>query len=358
MAATTLVEASKVQQWDRDLLIEYARDNPFKKMMGSDVNSIIQVRSQLEKKAGDKINIPLATKLTGDGVDGDDTLEGNEEAISNYSDQVEVDQKRHAILVTNMEEQRTEIDLRDAGKTLLKIWLMEQDRDTVIARLCSPALDGLTEFASANEATRDAWAAANSDRILAGAAVSNYSADHSAMLTNIDGTSDDLSPAILRLAKRKAKAASPGIRPVMMKNGKEQYVCLAGSLAFRDLKSNLETVHSGAGERGTDNPIFQDGDLLVDGTVVKEVPDFPVFADLGNGGTVDVSPAVLCGAQALAFAWAKHPFTKTKDFDYDNQYGVAIGQVRGVKKLMYGTSSTTKKQHGVFTIYVSAEPDA
>jgi hypothetical protein len=133
---------------------------------------------------------------------------------------------------------------------------------------------------------------------------------------------------------------------------------LANSFAFRDLKANLDTTHGAAGERGTDNPIFQDGDLLYDGTVVKEIPELNTLQNVGDSGTTEVTACHLLGAQALAFAYAKRPFTKTKDFDYDNQYGVAIGQVRGVKKLMYGASATTKKQHGVLTVWVSAVGDS
>jgi N4-gp56 family major capsid protein len=358
MAATTLVEASKVQQWDSKLFVEYSRISPFRKMMGTDENSIIQVKEQLEKKAGDKINVPLFTKLTGSGVTGDNTLEGNEEAMSNFSDQVEVDQRRHAVLVTNMEEQRTEIDLRDAGKVLLKIWLAEQDRTDVLNALASMSMGGVTAYADLTEAQKDEFAAANSDRILAGALVSNYNADHSTMLATIDDTNDDMSPGIGSLAKRRMKLASPAIRPVMLKNGKEQYVALLGSITFRDMKNNLSTIHQNAGERGTDNQIFQDGDLIHDGTVYKEIPEIDDIADVGDGGTTDVGHVHYLGAQALCMAYAKRPFTKTKDFDYDNQYGVAIGQIRGVKKLMYGASSTTKKQHGVLTCWVSATPDA
>ena len=46
------------------------------KFMGTDSNSLIQVRNEL-KDYGYQITYGLRAQLSGDGVDGDGTLEGN-----------------------------------------------------------------------------------------------------------------------------------------------------------------------------------------------------------------------------------------------------------------------------------------
>lgn len=55
------------------------KDLFFGKFMGEGVNNIIQVLNDLEKESGDRITQSLVLKLKGDGVTGDDILEGNEE---------------------------------------------------------------------------------------------------------------------------------------------------------------------------------------------------------------------------------------------------------------------------------------
>jgi hypothetical protein len=49
--------------------------------------------------SGDRIVFGIGYKLQGDGVTGDGELEGNEEAVSSYSDAVVIDQARFAVMI-------------------------------------------------------------------------------------------------------------------------------------------------------------------------------------------------------------------------------------------------------------------
>jgi hypothetical protein len=85
---------------------------------------------------------------------------------------------------------------------------------------------------------------------------------------------------------------------------------------------------------------------------VKEVDDLPIYANIGNGATTEVTPVYLCGAQALAAVYAKRWKTVTKLFDYDDKVGVAIDGIYGVRKLLFGTGTGDTddlKDHGVVT---------
>lgn len=368
MADTTVSSDNRVQQWADDEFYEYVRMNPFKPLMGKGENSPIQVKEELTKDAGDRITISLVTRLTGSGVTGDNTLEGNEEALGNYGHRITVDQLRHGVVVGEHEKIKTKIDLLNAARVMLRLWNMEQLRDLFIARMFSPVTDGLTTYAAATEAQKDAWEAAQNpttanQRVLFGAAKSNSSGDHSAGLTNVDGTADDLHQDIVRLIKRLAQAADPHIRPIMTEGanaGRERFVLLAGSLPFRDLQSNFESVVQDAGVRGERNHIFADGDLKIGNVIVKEVPEMDrtpanggcLLENVGAGGTVEVEPIFLLGAQALGLAWAQRMQIKTDDFDYKNKRGVACAEIRGCEKLMMNSY-----QHGMATGYVSAVGD-
>jgi N4-gp56 family major capsid protein len=370
MADTTVSSANRVQQWADDEFFEYVRKNPLKFLMGTSVNSPIQVKEELTKKAGDRITFPLVSRLTGAGVTDDATLEGNEEALDNYGHQVTVHQLRHGVVVGEYEQIKTKIDLLNAAKIMLRLWNMEQLRDLFLARLMSPVTDGLTTYAAATEVQKDAWAAANNpstanQRILFGAAKSNSSGDHSTDLANIDGTADDLHQDIVRLAKRLAQSCDPHIRPVMAEGGDdgaggERFYALAGSLPFRDLAANMDTVHQNADVRGDKNNIFSGDSIKVGNVIVFEVPEMDrtpanggcLLENVGNGGTVEVEPVFVLGAQALLLAWAQRMVPKTDEFDYSNKRGVAVTEIRGCEKATYNSF-----QHGLVTAYVSAVGD-
>ena len=369
MADTNVNSTNRVQQWADDEFFEYVRMNPLKGLMGTGENSIIQVKEELTKQAGDRITFSLVSRLTGAGVTGDNTLEGNEESLGNYGHMVTVNQIRHGVVVGQFEKIKTKIDLLKAAKTMLRLWNMEQLRDLFLARLLSPVTDGLTTYSAATEAQKDAWVAANNptasnERILFGAAKGNETTgDHSTSLGNIDGTSDDLHQDIIRLIKRMAQGADPHIRPVITSGaepGKERFVALAGSLAFRDLAANMDTILQNADVRGEDNNIFAGGDIKIGNVIVKEVPEMDrtpanggcLLENVGDSGTTEVEPVFFLGAQALFLAWAQRMEVKMDEFDYQNKRGVAVAEIRGCEK-----STFNSFQHGMATAYVSAVGD-
>ena len=353
MAKTTVTADLKVKQWDDAFFREYVRANQFSALMGTDENSIIQVREDLTKKPGDRIVMALIKELTGAGVSGTATLEGNEEHLVQYAFEIAVSMKRQGVRIHKFEEQLTAIDMRNAARAMLKTWSMKELRDTIIAKMLAPSLNG-TVYASATESQKDAWVAANADRIFFGAlSANNSSNDHSASLSNVDSSSDKLTTDLVSKMKRAAKTISPVIRPVMIDGSGEHFVLLAPTTAFRDLKqsSAMQQAMRDALVRGKDNPIFQDGDMLWEGVVIKEIPEIPVISGVG-ASSIDVAPVFFCGAQAVACAWAQRTQTKTEMFDYDVEYGVSVEEVRGIEKMYFNNV-----QHGMLTAYVSGVAD-
>lgn len=354
MANTTVATGLQEKQWDNDFYAEYIRESFLNTYMGMSVNDPIQVKNQLGTAAGLSITIALVGKLSGPGVDGDDVLMDNEEALPNWDDSIVINQKRHGVRIGKMQEQATGIDIREAAKMMLKIFFMDSLRALLLARMRSPALDGVTTYADATEAQKDAWLAANDDRILFGALLSNNSAnDHSASLLNIDNTADKLTASLVSLSKSRLKKASPLVRPIKTKKGREWYTVLCGSYGWRDFKASMATINQNAQVRGDDNPLFDDGDQIYDGNVIREVPELDDIAGVGAGG-INVSVAVHLGAQALGLAWGQKTQTVIdKTIDYNNQIGIAMGEIRGAKKLFFADN-----QHGMGSIYHSSVADA
>lgn len=354
MAKTTVTSDLSVKQWEDDFFKEYVRANQFTQLMGSDENSVIQVKEDLSKKAGDRIVIPLVKKLAGDGIVGENTLEGNEEQLIQYAHEIRVAMLRNGVRIHKFEEQLTNINMREAARSMLKIWSMEALRDLFIDRMMSPCLDGVTKYENATEVQKDAWVAANADRVFFGALNSNNSSnDHSASLLNVDSTSDKLTADLVSKVKRAAKSSNPKLRPITVDKAGEYFVLLAPSPAFRDFKfsSTIQQAMRDALVRGKDNPIFTDGDIIWDNVLVKEVPEISVISGVGASG-INVAPCFFLGAQSLGLAWAQRTVSKTQMFDYDVEFGVAVEEIRGCNKLFFNSL-----QHGMATVYVSGVGD-
>lgn len=361
MSVTQAATGLTPQQWDDKFFTNYVRANQFARYMGTTENALIQVKDDLTKKPGDSVTYALVNDLTGDGKTNRDTLEGFEEALGSRSFKVTPTLMRHAVAVMGYDEQLSAIDLRNAARPQLKSWLMKKDRSATITALGS--INGVA-YGSATEAQKDAWLDDNYDRVLFGKLVSNTDSvggtvayDFSDSLAAIDNTDDKLTYSVVELAKRRAKLASPSIRPIEVDGKGEWYVLFCPTPSFRDFKASLATIHQNAEVRGKDNPLFNDGDLIWDGVIVREVPE---IATVSNG-TIQVAPNYLCGAQALAWAWTSRPRTIQDTRDYQEVNGIAIRQFRAIEKMRFGKGSTDTADlvdHGVFTLWTAGVADS
>lgn len=388
MAETTLSSALEKQVWSTDYLKEYVRESGFLPYMGRKSSSIIVTKYELAEEAGKTINIPLITKLSAAGVRGSGVLAGKEEQLGNYNCAVSVDWVRNAVKVPKSTQFKTEINLLNAGKDMLKLWSSDTLRADMIKYMAGPTVttssipaidivdtDGNVVVTGATAANYNTWCAANQDRILFGAATSNYSATHATGLGNVDSTNDKLTTSQISLAKRMAKNASPAIRPFRLEDGREFFVMFVGARAFRDLKSDTALIAANRDARGregnamNDNPLFMDGDLIWDGVIVRQIEEISTlitsnstggvnWTTAGNG-SIPVEPGFLCGQQAMAVAWGQEPTPRTDMIDdYMFRPGVAIEELRGIAKLHFGTgTSSASKQQGIVTVYSSGVAD-
>ncbi|MBT8439716.1 MAG: DUF4043 family protein [Gammaproteobacteria bacterium] len=361
MANSTAATGLTAKQWDDKFFTEYFQSSVFAPEFGTSENSIIQVKQDLMKKRGDTLHFALVNALSGSGVTGSNTLVGNEEAMVSRSFPLTVTQRRNAVVVSDWDEQKSSIDLRNASRSVLMDWAHESTRDQVIAALAS--INGVA-YGTATETQKDAWLVDNADRVLFGAAKSNNAAnDHSACLAEIDNTADQLTPAMISLAKRIALTASPKVRPIRSEStGRRYFIMYANSLSFRDLKedSTLIAAQRDVSLKMQNETLFKGGDLEWDGVIIKEVDDIGVLAGVG-AGSIQVGPNYLCGAQALGYGIAKRWNTVTDDTDYEDKKGVAVREMGGIAKIIFGSGSADTddtKDHGVVTVFAAAVADA
>lgn len=352
MTDTTPATGLVVQQWEDKFFTEYLHDGGFKPLMGTNENAVIQVKEDLTKKSGDSITIALVNRLNNSAVTGTSTLEGNEDEMTSRSMRIYVDKRRNAVRIAEMSEQKSAIPLRNAARATLLDWSMEDTRDLVVTALGS--LNG-TAFISRTAAIADAWLVDNLDRVVFGAGVGSGT-DLSADLAQLDTTNDLFNATALDAMVLKAKTCSPKIRPMRDGgNGKRYYIVFANPHAFKNLRDSLDTeVLAATSVQAEASKLFEGGDIMWNGCIVKEVDNMPIYENLGTGGTAEVTPVYLCGAQALAIAYAKRWKSVTEEFDYGDKHGVAIEAIYGVRKIVFGSGAGDTddlKDNGVVTGY-------
>jgi len=359
MANTLVSTGLTVEQWDDKFFTEYLTENRFSGEMGTDESNIIQVKENLMKKPGDRINYALVNKLQNEALLGRSTLEGNEEDMSSRSYEQVVNKRRNGVRMAEIDEQFSAISLRDAAKAVLKDWSMKDTEKLIIQALAS--IHGFN-FADAPSTDRDSWLVDNSDRVVFGAATAGYTS-HSADLLLLDITNDKLTAAAVSLMKYKTRVtASPKIRPIRNEaNGRHYYVLYCDPRCFRDLKADVVITQAQreVNLEMENNRLFKGGDLLWDGVIIKEIPEMydELRAPFAGKGTAsaDVGCAFLCGAQAVAAAYAKRWQSKQQDFDYGDKHGVAIEAIYGIGKMAFGSNPTSErgnlKDQGIITGY-------
>ena len=308
--------------WDSDFFTEYVRKNQFARYMGTTMGAMIQVREDLTRKAGDTVVFPTVRRLVGAGVTGNTILEGNEEILNARSLNLVVSPFRHAVAVSDWDEQKSVIDLREAAREALMVWELEKMRNDIITSLEAMTADGNVQvsYAAATAGQRNTWMVNNADRVLFGNSKANASSGvmATALLTiSARDRQDDGGDRHAGQAHRPHRLAAHHRPPISINADEEWFVFFMPSLPFRDLMQDPVIINSlqYAWDRGRDNPFFTAGDFVYNGVIIREVPEMPVILGAGAAG-IDVAASVLCGAQALGVAWAQRMKSTTNTRDY------------------------------------------
>ena len=372
MAVTTIQTNNKLIQFSREINREFVRQNLFSPYMGEGLDAIIRIRNEM-KQGGERMNIPLVTKLLGTGK-STGTLAGAEERIDNYGMRIVLDWWRHAVVTTKSEQQKDSADIFGEAKPLLSDRGKELQRDELIQAFLAlpsesdPANVGTDEgqringvlWEASTAAQRNTWLADNLDRVLFGHAISNHvsgttlASVGSALITV--SAARTLTATAVQMLKRRAELCSPKIRPYKTRDGYEYYVLFVGTYPFRDAKSDATIFQANRDarpreDRGMDNnPIFQDGDLLYDGVILRKVPEISTFVTntwttLSSAGSGRVEPVFLCGQQAAVVGWgqmAKPTFRKEDDYGFITGTGIemayAVAKMFKKHSMYFGTT--------------------
>ncbi|MFP4037001.1 MAG: N4-gp56 family major capsid protein [Desulfobacteraceae bacterium] len=352
MAATefALGDALAVQRWSLSLAREAEVKQYFRKFMGKGPDSLIKVQTELNKQAGEKITVGLRMKLSGDGIEGDNVIEGTsaEEALTFFNDSLFVDQRRKGTKSKGkMSEQRVPYNLRKEGRDALALWYAE-DYDQQIMMYLAGARGIDTSFHVGTGWTgraNNSLQSPDSDHLIYGG-----TADAKATLT----TSDDMSLPIVERLIAKAETLDPMIQPFMI-NGDKHFVLLMHTFQAYSLRTSTSSndwieITKNAGPRGDKNNLFLNALGAYGGVILHKHRNVIRFDDYGDSADLDAARALFLGAQAGMIAWGggsaygRYSWNEEKD-DRGNALAITAGSIYGTKKSRYNS-----KDFGVIAV--------
>lgn len=326
-----------VKLWSRKLAREALKQTYIQRFIGASDDSLIQERTDTKKSEGDRVRITLRMQLDGEGVEGDGTLEGNEEALTTYTDDILINQLRHAVRSKGkMTEQRIPFSIREEAMKGLRDWWADRMDTWFFNQVCGYTPETRTKFTGNNAIT-----APTAGRHLF--ATGTHSDDQS-LSTFAD---DKMTLDMIDYCVEVAETASPLIRPIMI-NGSKHYVMFIHPYQATDLRTNAsvgqwQDIQQAAMQGGkvSNNPIFTGALGMYNNVILHKSTRVTQGVHSGTGAPVaNVRRAVLCGAQAAGIAFGQGHSSKQYDwteelFDYGNQLGVSAGCIGGLKKSRY-----------------------
>lgn len=357
-----------VQKFSVFLAKDVARDSYFNsKFMGTGIEAQtpVQMLPHLENDAGDKISYDLVMQMRMQPVEGDNILEGNEEALKFYTDSVNLDQMRTGVNAGGaMSRKRSIHDMRAIARMResdhwarlfdeLFFMYLSGARGVNDDFVFKPSYGG---FASNPLTAPDAY----HQIIQNGKTKETLSAT-----TNGEG-GDALTLSTIDIAVARSKTMGggssgiPRIEPCKI-NGEEHYVMVMHPFQEYAIRKNastgqwLDIQKAAAAAEGRNNPIFK-GNMGMYHNVVLHAHNATIrFDDYGASANVPAARALFMGRQAgvvafgspgngLRFSW--HEEVR----DNGNQAVITSSTIFGVKKTSFKTENHGSLDFGVIAI--------
>src|SRR5688572_28459855 len=297
-----------VKRWAPDLMKEALKKCYAMKFMGSDSNALIHVKSDLNKGAGDRLTFGIRQQLQGAGVSGDSTLEGNEEQLITYTQNLTINQLRHAVRsVGKMSEQRVPFSGRAEARNGLADWWADR-WDTWFFNQITGNTAQTDEkyfgFNTLNAPDSAHMVLGNIGPTVASGIVALAEASLSAT------TTARFHLGLIDRARERADLAVNTFRPIMV-DGEKRYVAFIDPRQRTSLRQSTASTQWSdiqlaalAARDASDNPIYSGAIGIYNDTVIHVSTRIPRVVG-ATGGTADVARAVFCGAQAACMGWGQ-----------------------------------------------------
>ena len=276
------------KKWSKELFRIILKAIEFNEFIGTDSNAIVQLKTELAKGEGDTITFGIRLPLTGEGVVGTDTVEGNEEKLIFKNFSTTIEELNHAVDTGGrMDEQRVPWNLMEEGKNALQDWWTDKLSDYMFATLCGDA-----SFTIAGKTFAQACVAPDSNHLLR---VNDVATD--ATMTAADILDLTFLDRMKQLAEVPTGTNCYKVRPLVM-GGKKYFRVILHNYVFDRLRQNMNAgqwgdLQKAAGKLAIANVEFEYNGMLVSKSerIRKSSTNPYVYNN------------ILLGAQAAVFAW-------------------------------------------------------
>lgn len=361
MTTTTIPfgDPKAAKRWSSDLAVDVRKKSYFEaRFIGTSENSVIQRKTELESDAGDTISFDLSVHLRGKPTYGDARVEGKEENLRFYTDQVKIDQVRHSVSAGGrMSRKRTVHNIRRIARDRLGDYFYKFT-DELLFMYLSGARGVNLDFIEDTSFTgfaQNAFDAPDVDHILYGGAATSKASL---------AATDIMSPLVIERAMEKAammQAENPETANMVPVNidGGEHYVCVMSEYQATDMRtasggSWIDFQKAAAAAEGRNNPIFKGGLGMINNCVLHKHRNVIRFSDYGAGANVAAARALFMGRQAGVIAYGTSNgmrFDWEEELkDYKNEPAIAAGFIAGMKKARFNG-----KDFGVISVDTAAK---
>ena len=339
------------QRWSTDLAYEAEVKQYFRKFMGKGHESMIMVKTELNKKAGEKITFGLRMKLSDDGIEGDNVIEGTsaEEALVFHSDSLFIDQRRKGTKSKGkMTEQRVPYNLRKEGRDALSTWFAEDyDQQIMMYMAGARGIDSSYHVGLG-------WTSRASNSFNSPDSDHHLYAGNASSLATID-SADKMNLTTVEKCVAQAETVDPMIQPFRI-NGENKFVLLMHTFQAYDLRTSISQndwvdIQKYAGARGKKNLVYSNALGEYADVILHKHRNVVRFdSTTGCASGVTAARALFLGAQAAVIAWGgssgagRYSWNEETD-DRGNALVITAGAIYGVTKCVFNS-----KDFGLFAV--------
>lgn len=327
-----------VKVWSKRVAWEALKSTAIQPLIGRDENSIINLKDELQKGPGDRVRMTLFMTPEGDGFTENELVEGNAEALTNYSDDLFINELGHAVGVKSantIDQQRVPFNLRDQAFRGLRDWWANRISVSFFNQVCGYTAETRSKYTGLQLPS-----APSTNRIIrAGGAATDQA------LTSADTFTLDL----IDKARERAETGDPPVNPVMM-NGEKMYVIYLHDYQVTSLRTNTSTgqwqdIQKAAMQGGmvSNNPIFKNALGQYNNVILRKANDVTQGVNSSTSAAITtVRRAVMLGAQAayISFGQRHQPgrFRWNEELlDHKRKLEVSAFSIWGLKKCVYNS---------------------
>ncbi len=281
------------KKWAKDLFVGLLPQTEINDLVGTGIDSIIQMKTELGKGEGDQLTFGIALPIEGEGVVGRDPVEGSEAPLTFKDFKCTIEELNQAVNTGGrMEMQRLPYNLMQIGKQALQRWWAVKLSNMAFAHLC-----GDTSFRVAGKIFAQAPMEPDDERWV-------FAND----VPEADMTSADIMDLTM-LDKMKQKAEVPDLskhcylfRPFNLK-GKSYYRVILHTYVFDQLRHNTDIGQWGDLLRSAQKLAVPNVEIEYNGMLVSKSPRITQVKKDPDNPKAGVYRNLFLGAQAAVLAW-------------------------------------------------------